>query len=265
MVVKKIFLTGASSGIGLATAKALLARGHHVWGTSRDPSRIPPLANLHAIALDLNHPGSIHDGFDEALRQAGTLDVMINNAGSGHFGSAELLSMDEIRQQFQTLFFGQIDLCFRGLAVMRRQDRGLIINVTSLAAELPVPYMAAYNAAKAAMASFTMTMQLELAGANIRLLDLQPADIKTGFNDAILRKRSADPRIERIWALVDRNLEKAPKPELVGKRIAELIDRTDPPPRTIVGDFFQSRVAPVLFRLLPQHVRLWGLKRYYGL
>ncbi len=264
--MKNIFLTGASSGIGLATAQALLARGHQVWGTSRDPSRLPSAANLHAIALDLSDAESIRDGFVEALRQAGTFDVVINNAGSGHFGAAESLAIDEIRRQFQTLVFGHIDLCFRALAAMRGQERGgLIINVTSLAAELPVPYMAAYNAAKAAMASFTMTMQLELAGSNVRLLDLQPADIKTGFNDAVLRHDPADPPIEKIWTIVARNMENAPKPELVGRRIAELIEQTDPPPRVMVGDFFQSKVAPVLFQLLPQRVRLWGLKQYYRL
>ncbi|MDQ3313221.1 MAG: SDR family NAD(P)-dependent oxidoreductase [Verrucomicrobiota bacterium] len=262
---QKIFLTGASSGIGLATAKALLARGHQVWGTARDAGRVPSLNDLHAITLDLSDPGSIRDGFEEGLRQAGSFDVMINNAGSGHFGAAESLSIDEIRSQFQTLVFGHIDLCFRGLAAMRQQERGLIINVTSLAAELPVPYMAAYNAAKAAMASFTMSMQFELSGSNIRLLDLQPADINTGFNDAVLRNGPADPRIERVWRVVDRNMKKAPKPELVGKWLAELIERTDPRPRVIVGDFFQSKVAPLLNQLLPQRVRVWGLKKYYGI
>ncbi len=81
---QKIFLTGASSGIGLATAKALLARGHHVWGTARDAGRVPSLNDLHAVTLDLSDPGSIRDGFEEGLRQAGSFDVVINNAGSGH-------------------------------------------------------------------------------------------------------------------------------------------------------------------------------------
>lgn len=263
--MKKIFLTGASSGIGLATAKVLSGRGHEVWGTSREPGRIPFLDRLHPMHLDLHEPESIRDSFNAALEQAGVFDVVINNAGSGHFGAAESLSNDELRQQFQTLVFGHIDLCCRALQAMRRQERGLIINVTSLAAELPVPYMAAYNAAKAAMASFTMTMQLERAGSGIRLVDLQPGDIRTNFNDVILRNGPADSRIERIWSVADRNLKKAPPPELVGRRIAALVESSAPPPRVIVGDFFQAKVAPALYQLLPQRVRLWGLKKYYGI
>ncbi len=264
-IVKKIFLTGASSGIGLATARVLIARGHDVWGTSRDLKRLPSIDHLHALRLDLTDPASIRDGFEEGLRQAGFFDVVINNAGSGHFGATESLAQEALQKQFQTLVFGHIDLCRRALAAMRRQERGLIINMTSLAAELPVPFMAAYNAAKAAMASFTMSLQLELGGSNIRLIDVQPADIKTNFNDAILRDGTADARLERIWNLVDRNLQKAPPPELVGRCVADLIEKANPPPRVIVGDIFQSKVAPALNQLLPQRVRLWGLKRYYGI
>ncbi len=142
---------------------------------------------------------------------------------------------------------------------------GLIINVTSLAAELPVPYMAAYNAAKAAMASFTMTMQLELTGGNVRLVDLQPADIRTNFNDAVVRNGPTDPRLEKIWQVVDKNMQGAPPPALVGQRIVRLIASDNPPPRIVVGDFFQSKIAPLLFQLLPQRTRLWGLRKYYEL
>ncbi len=263
--MKKIFLTGASSGIGLATAKALLGRGHEVWGTSRETNRIPALDRLHAIRLDLSDSASIRRGFREALQEADNFDVVINNAGSGHFGAAESLSPEGLRSQFQTLVFGHVELCQLALDMMRPQNGGLIINVTSLAAALPVPFMAAYNAAKAAMASYTMSMQLELAGSNIRLVDLQPGDIQTSFNDAMVRSGRADSRIERTWRVVDQNMKKAPKPDLVGTCIADLIESIDPPPRRIVGDIFQSKVAPALSQLLPQRVRLWGLKKYYGI
>src|SRR5437867_3949801 len=89
---KNIFLTGASSGIGAATARALTAAGHHVWGTSRDINRLPNLTNFHALALDLGDSASIANAFSAAVRDAGRLDVVINNAGSGHFGPAENLS-----------------------------------------------------------------------------------------------------------------------------------------------------------------------------
>lgn len=263
--MKKIFLTGASSGIGKATAEALLAAGHEVWGTSRNPARIEARSRLHPVRLDLAERGSIRDAFEAALAEAGSFDAVINNAGSGHFGPAEMLTRDEIEQLFATLVFAHLELCALALATMRRQPRGLIVNVTSLAAELPVPFMAAYNAAKAAMASFTMTLQLELGDSAIRLVDVQPGDIRTNFNDAVAPRGMDDTRVAQSWRVVDRNMKKAPKPEWVGKQIAKLLDLANPPARVIVGDIFQSQIAPLIFRLLPQRVRLWGLKRYYGI
>src|SRR5205823_9430093 len=128
---------------------------------------------------------SIDEAFKNALTEAGYFDVVINNAGSGHFGPAEHLSEAEIEKQFQVLLFSHLQLMRLALAAMRSRGHGLIINVTSLASRLPVPFMAASNAAKAAMASFTMSIQLELPDANIRIVDLQPGDISTAFNDAI--------------------------------------------------------------------------------
>lgn len=267
--MKKIFLTGASSGIGRATAEQLVARGHEVWGTSRDVSRIATAERLHAVQLNLADRDSIRRAFNESVERAGAFDVVINNAGSGHFGPAEMLAPEEIEHLFTTLVFAHMDLTQLALKAMRDADCGVIINVSSLAAELPVPFMGAYNAAKAAMASFTMTLQLELGESRIRLVDLQPGDICTNFNDAVQRRGDQDSeyrdRVERSWAVVDRNMKNAPKPEVVAQRIAQLIEMDDPPPRLIVGDAFQSKVAPLIFRLLPQRVRLWGLKQYYGI
>src|SRR6516165_9447407 len=267
--MKKIFITGASSGIGLAIAKLLPTQGHEVWGTSRNLERIAKLPRLHAVRLDLTDRLSVDEAFNSALADAGHFDVLINNAGAGHFGPAELLSLETITSQFQILVFGQIQLMQLALRQMRSRGEGLIINVTSLASRLPVPFMAAYNAAKAALASFTMSIQLELPDVNIQIVDLQPADICTAFNDAIPKSAEHDPRYEarvaKTWDAVDRNMKKAPKPDLVAEHVLRLIDSPSPPPRITVGDFFPTEIAPFIFRFLPQRVRLWGLKMYYGI
>jgi NAD(P)-dependent dehydrogenase (short-subunit alcohol dehydrogenase family) len=267
--MKRIFITGASSGIGLATAKLLAGRGDEVWGTSRDITRIPQLPHLHAVRLDLGDTVSLGEGFNAALRDAGHFDIVINNAGSGHFGPGEFLLAEAVHDQFQTVVFAHIELCRLALASMRAHGGGRIINVTSLASRLPVPFMGAYNAAKAAMASFTMSLQLELKRSDIRVIDVQPGDIFTGFNDVIAKTDGGDPRyaarVEQGWRVVDHNMKAAPKPELVAFRIAKLIDAPNPPPRVTVGGSFQTIVAPLIFRFLPQSLRIWGLKRYYGL
>jgi NAD(P)-dependent dehydrogenase (short-subunit alcohol dehydrogenase family) len=267
--MKRVFLTGASSGIGLATARLLAAQGNEVWATSRNLERIPKMPGLHPVRLDLADPHSVEEAFHAALAEAGHFDVLINNAGSGHFGPAEFLSAETIATQFQILVFGQIQLVRLALRSMQGRGEGLIINITSVASRLPVPFMAAYNAAKAALASFTMSIQLELSDSRVRLVDLQPGDICTEFNENVSRstQRDAryDARVAQTWHAVERNMQAAPKPEIIAQCVLKLIKDANPPPRVTVGDAFQTKIAPLIFRFLPQRVRIWGLKMYYGI
>jgi short-subunit dehydrogenase len=266
--MKRILITGASSGIGLAIAKLLVAQGHEVWGTSRNLERIPKMPQWHAVRLDLTDPLSIDEGFNVALTEAGSFDVLINNAGAGHFDPAEVLPMETIVNQFQVLVFGQIQMMQLALRHMRDRREGLIINVTSLASRLPVPFMAAYNASKAALAAFTMSIQLELDDSGVRIVDLQPGDISTEFNQSVTQTTKIDrydSKIAKTWDTVERNMKNAPGPDLVARHVLKLINSVRPPPRITVGDVFESKIAPTIFRFLPQRVRIWGLKRYYGI
>ena len=264
--MKRVFITGASSGIGLAIAKLLVAQGHEVWGTSRNLERIPKMPRWHAVRLDLADRLSIEEAFNAALAEAGHFDVLINNAGAGHFDPAELVPMETIGSQFQILFFGQIQLMQLALRHMQARGEGLIINVTSLASRFPVPFMAAYNSAKAALAAFTMSIQLELGNSRVHIVDLQPADISTEFNQSVIKTAKTDrydTKIAKTWETADRNMRKAPGPDLVAQHVLKLINTMRPPPRITVGDVFQSKIGPLIFRFLPQRVRIWGLKRYY--
>jgi short-subunit dehydrogenase len=264
--MKNVFLTGASSGIGLAIAKVLAAEGHEVWGTSRDPQRIPSMPRLHPVRLDLAEPVSVEEAFNAALAEARHFEVLINNAGAGHFGPAELLSSKVITSQFQILVFGQIQLMQLALQHMRPRGEGLIINVTSLASRLPVPFMAAYNSAKAALANFTMSIQLEFEHPRVHIVDLQPGDIRTEFNQSvILTGNIDDTRIARTWEVVERNMKNAPGPNCVASEVLKLIHAIEPPPRVTVGNTFESKIAPLIFKFLPQRVRIWGLKKYYSI
>ncbi|HEY4757728.1 MAG TPA: SDR family NAD(P)-dependent oxidoreductase [Chthoniobacterales bacterium] len=269
IVMKRVFITGASSGIGRATAIALTEAGNQVWGTSRKLERIAKMPGLHPIRLDLTDPLSIQEAFNAALTEAGYFDVLINNAGAGHFDPAELLSTKTIANQFQILVFGQIELMQLALHRMQGREEGLIINVTSLASRLPVPFMAAYNAAKAALASFTMSIQLEMASSRVYVVDLQPGDICPEFNQGVTKNSKLDQRydakVAKAWEVVERTMKNAPGPDLVAQHVLRLVNSVRPPPRITVGDAFQSKIAPLIFRFLPQRMRLWGLKRYYGI
>src|SRR3979490_787647 len=265
--MKRIFLTGASSGIGRAIADELIAHGHEVWGTSRDLSRIQNTTRLHPVKLDLRNSRMLEEVFTRVWSESGGLDVVINNAGSGHFGPAENLTAEAVMDEFQLLVFAQLQLTQLAMRQMRARGTGLIINVTSLASRLPVPFMAAYNSAKAAMASFTMSIQLELPNAGVRIVDLQPADFRTEFNDSVVKTDPThyEDKVAKTWTAAERNMSAAPKPQLVARRVLRLIEEANPPPRVTVGGFFQAKVAPLIFRFLPQRVRIWGLRNYYGI
>lgn len=262
---KRLFITGASAGIGRATAETLLADGWDVWGTSRAVDRLAGVNGLHPIPMDLCDPASIEAGFEMALQQAGTFDVLINNAGYGVFGPLETMSAVELRRQFETLVFGNVDLIQRVLPGMRERGGGTILNVTSLAAQLPVPFMAPYNAAKAAMSSISASLSLELHGTGIHVIDLQPGDICTGFNHAVTRGAAVDcsTAADRVWMAIDGQMTAAPGPEIVARKIMRLL--ASPEPLATVGSRFQATVAATSARLLPRRWLLAAIRRYFGL
>jgi len=246
---RRVFLTGASAGIGLATARALCAHECEVWGTSRDVSRLPQdLPRFHPLTLSLDDSGSIESAWIEAKSASGGIDVLINNAGAGWFGALAEMPEAKIRAQFESLVFGPLQLI--RLAVPELCARkGLLINVTSLAARLPIPFMAPYSAAKAALAALTATLRLELSGSGVRIVDLQPGDIRTNFNDAM--QPPTDDQARVAWDAMATSMAGAPGPEIVATEICRLVQSNEAPPTRIIGDFVQSRLAPLAARLLP--------------
>ncbi len=267
---KTVFLTGATGGIGLETARLLTARGFEVWGTSRDPARLPKLSGLHPVRMDLLRSESILDGFAAAMKEAGSFDVLINNAGAATFGPLETMPAELVREQFQLLVEAPLELIRLALPQMRKRDSGMIINVTSLAAILPVPFMAPYSAAKAALSLGTEGLRVELANTAIRVVEVRPGDINTAFHGAT--KRSNVPtdakdqqRMTAAWETKTRNMAAAPPPAFVAKTILRVIENPRPPAIVTVGGFFQARVAPLAVRFLPPRLLEFGLRRYYRL
>ena len=276
---RRIFLTGASSGIGLAAARSLTAAGCQVWGTARSLERLPAdLPGFHPVVLDLAEELSIQEGFLSAQAAAGgRFDVLINNAGGGWFGPVAQIPAAELRHQFQTLVFGPMQLIQLALPAMRAaqpKPKGLIINVTSLSARLPLPYAAAYSAAKAALSSFSATLRMEEADVSrgaIHFVDLQPGDIATNFNRAMTRTPelgtsatagsqphppdgAALAAARRVLAVSDRDMSTAPPPELVAKEIRRLVFARSHPAVRACGMFFQAKLGVLASRILPSQL-----------
>jgi short-subunit dehydrogenase len=268
--IRKVFLTGASSGIGLETAKLLTARGFEVWGTSRDPARLPKLPHFHGVSMDLTQMDSIRRGFTAALQEAGAFDVLINNAGAGAFGPMETMSAEMVHEQFQVLVEAPLELIRLALPEMRQRNRGTIINVTSLAAQFPIPFMAPYSAAKSTLSVFTAGLRIELSNTPIRIIEIRPGDIHTPFHDRTARvETTRNPeekrRMKSAWETQLRNMAAAPHPERVARAMLRTITTPNPPPVVVVGGLFQAWLAPLGARLLPLRVQEFVLRKYYRL
>lgn len=266
---RTVLLTGASMGIGLEIAQRLAAHGFEVWGTSRDPQRLPKLSHFHPVQMDLAQIESIHDGLAQASKEAGAFDVLINNAGAGCFGPLDAMPGGMAREQFQLLVFGPLELIRLVLPQMRLRQRGLIINVTSLAGQFPIPYMGLYSAAKAALGSLTVCLRAELANTPVHAVEIRPGDINTRFYDTTQRVAQVaaedQARMSVVWETQLRNMKAAPSPQIVARAVLRVMNDPNPPPVVTVGGFFQARVAPLASRLSPPRVLEWSLRRFHHL
>jgi NAD(P)-dependent dehydrogenase (short-subunit alcohol dehydrogenase family) len=268
--MKRIFITGASAGFGLLTARALCARGHEVWGTSRQADKLPRVERFHPIVLDLNDSASIEAGFRQGLAEAGHFDVLINNAGAGVFGPLEAFTDEEFAAQLETLLLGPLRLIRLALPHMRSRGAGLLINVSSLAAEFPLPFMSPYSMSKAALSAMSEGLTMELAGTGIRLVDVRPGDFTTRFHESTRRigtglAQAYAPNLEIVWHTIDRNMQRTPDPRQVSDALVDIVEGKIRRPVVAVGDVFQARIAPLLVRLVPRAWVQWGLCVYYGL
>jgi NAD(P)-dependent dehydrogenase (short-subunit alcohol dehydrogenase family) len=277
----KIFLTGASAGIGLAAARALTGAGCEVWGSARQLDRLPTgLPGFHPVALDLADEVGACESFADALRAAGgRFDVLINNGGGGWFGPGAEIPAKELRAQFQVLALSPIALIQAALPSLRSAPGGLVINVTSLAARLPLPYGSAYSAAKAALSAFTAVLQMEETAPHrtgefpVRWIDLQPGDIRTGFNRALSfwagLEAADDPvaaSVRRSLKASDASMAAAPPPEKVAERIRDLVlGRGNAGPRVTCGNLWQGVGGSLAYRLLPRKLLLWTIRKNCGL
>jgi len=266
---KNVFLTGASSGIGQATADLLVQSGYTVWGTSRSKQRLTILPGFHAVEMRLEDAGSIQRAWAQALQEAGQIDIVIQNAGAGIFGAIEEVTPDDARGQWQVLVEGPLQILQLAAGHMRPRRDGLIIGVSSLAAELPMPFSAHYSAGKAAFSALLAGLAMELRPFDVRVVDLRPGDIKTAFNDALPKTMSPDspyfPWAQRAWQECARLMIEAPSPELIARGILKLVRHPHPPAIARLGTFFQAVLGPLGVRILPQRALHSSIRSYYGL
>ena len=245
-------ITGASSGIGRATAAALVARGYRVLGTSRDPESLPAasrVAGVEFVALDLASDDSI-----EALagRLAG-VDVLVNNAGESQSGPFEELPGDALRRLFQVNVLGPVRLAQLALPGMRERGYGRVVMVGSMLASFPLAYRSSYVATKAALKGFSNGARHEFSPFGVWLTTVEPGSINTGISERRTRYLAADSPhrrdFETMLAALDRNERAGATSERVAATVVTAIEAARPKARYAVGSN-----APLVFalrRLMP--------------
>ena len=178
-MTKVILITGASSGLGKATASYLLAKNFRVYGTSRNPKKYSLDKSIELLPFDLNQPESAQQLVDELMEKAGRIDVLINNAGAGIIGPVEEIDATVLNSHFSTNLFGPLALIQRVIPVMREQGSGLIINVTSIAGYMGLPFRGIYSASKGALGIASEALRMEVKRFGIDVVTLAPGDYAT--------------------------------------------------------------------------------------
>jgi NADP-dependent 3-hydroxy acid dehydrogenase YdfG len=179
-----VFITGASTGIGRATAQLFQQQGWNVVATMRSPEKSPELANLPnvlCLSLDVTQLETIHAAIDRAISQFGAIDVIINNAGYALIGAFEACEMADIRGQFETNVFGLMEVTRAILPHFRQRQQGIVVNVASIGGRMTFPIYSPYHATKWAVDGFSESLQYELRQFNIKVKIIEPGAIKTDF------------------------------------------------------------------------------------
>lgn len=207
---KVVLLTGGSSGIGQQTALALAASGCKVYEISRNASVIPGVTH---ISADVTRESAVKAAVNQVIFEEGRIDILINNAGFGISGAVEFTETSEAQRQFDVNFFGMVRMCQAVLPYMRKAGRGRIVNLSSVAAVIPIPFQTFYSASKAAINAYTMALANEIRPYGISVCAVMPGDIRTGFTAA--RRKEAAGDLE-YGGRIRRSVEKMEKDEQGG-------------------------------------------------
>jgi len=251
----RALVTGASKGIGKAIAEALVAQGAVVWGTSRNPENYDWPKGVKPLQLDLSSVASIETAWDSQRMESLEFDIVVNNAGSGAFGRFDNFDFEVWENQIDVLLVGPMSLSRLALPGLRKR-KGYLVNVSSLAAEFPIPFMSAYNTAKAGLSAFSESLVIESVGSDLKVLDFQLGDFKTDFNYSVIKKIGKNEIgvcAYAVWERIKRRISTSPTPDTAADKLVRCIQKEK---RGVIraGTMFQVRLAPLFSRLIPRNI-----------
>ena len=245
---KVAIVTGTSSGIGFETAVALAKEGYHTFASMRDTSKGAELESvikkenlsIEIIKLDVDDEKAIQSVIDEIIQKAGRVDVLVNNAGYGQFGCTEDVTVEEFRKQFETNFFSIVKLIQGVSPIMRKQNSGVIVNISSVVGRMGLPGSPAYISTKFALEGLTECLRYELGQFGVKLTLIEPGVIKTNFFDSMkVPQTNADPKYKQMTDFMLSGLkmmvQMGTAPAQVAQTIIKAINDKEIQPRYVVG------------------------------
>ena len=265
---KVVLITGGSSGIGKSIGEFLHHKGFVVYGTSRNPERVLNSV-FPLISLDVRNADSIQAAVAKIIATSGRLDIVINNAGVGITGPLEEIPTVEIKNNFETNLFGPIVVMKAVLPQMRSQKSGLIINITSIAGYMGLPYRSVYSASKGALELITEALRMEVKSFGINITNVAPGDFATNiasgrFHAPLLENSAYEIPYGNTLKLMDEHVDYGSNPNEMAEAVYKIIQNPSPRIHYKVGAFMQ-KISIVLKRILPDKVYEKMLMNHYKL
>ena len=257
---KVVVVTGATAGIGRAAAAMFKARGAKVVCLARRRSE-----EFDSIQTDVTDRDAVNAAVSEIVKKYGRIDVLVNNAGMGISGAAEDTDQAAVRKIFELNFFGALNMVQAVVPVMRSQGGGSIVNVSSVAAELAIPFQSFYSATKAALSSLSAALRNELRPFGIKVTAVLPGDVKTDFTSSREKNAADDPaygdRIARSVAVMERDERNGMSPDVIAKLIVRGALEKNPPVSRVGGAKYVLLVR--LAHMLPKRLVSYILGKLY--
>ncbi len=251
---KVVLITGASSGIGKSIAVYLSEKGYKVYGTGRNPKNISDFS-FDLIALDVLKVDTIKSAVNLIIKKEGRLDILINNAGMGITGPIEDTPTNEMRTVFNTNVFGAIDVMKAVLPQMREQKSGIIINVTSIAGYMGLPFRGLYSATKGALEIITEATSMEVKPFGVKVVNIAPGDFATNiaagrYHTPVFEKSAYKENYQKNLDLMDAHVNSGMNPLEMAKAVYKIINSKNPKIHYKVGGIME-KFSIVLKRILP--------------
>ncbi len=260
---KVVIVTGGSHGIGKATALALLQKGCTVYEFSRHGESG---GGIHHIDCDVSDENRFAEAVASVAKQEGRIDILINNAGFGISGAAEFTRNEDAKRLLDVNLFGVVNGCKAVIPYMRRQGCGRIINLSSVAAVVPIPFQAWYSVSKAGISTYTAALRNELNGFGISLCAVMPGDISSNFTAAREKSEAGEEiygeRIRKNVAKMEQDEQHGMSPEVAGAYIAHLALKRHLKPEYAIG--LPYRFFSVLARILPCSLKSFLIGKLYA-